>query len=175
MLAAHNTLRLTTIEDDTTHSAHVSVDKCGYRFAVAYGANFGHGRARSHVRQKLADIYIRAKLLTLTGARATTKIAKGSIPGPEGSIAKLVWVDLMTDVGERGIELLGLAGAVVGPQAADNGLWAKTHLFAPGVHLGGGTDEAMRNIIGERVLGLPKEPTADKGVPFRELLVGTQR
>ena len=59
--------------------------------------------------------------------------------------------------------------------APDEGLWTQTHLFAPGIHLGGGTDEVMRNIIGERVLGLPKEPSTDKGVPFRELLVGTQR
>ncbi len=129
----------------------------------------------SHVRQTIADIFIRAKLLTLTGARATTKIAKGSIPGPEGAIAKLVWSDLMTDIADRGIELLGLAGAITGDDAADDGLWAKTHLFAPGIHLGGGTDEVMRNIIGERVLGLPKEPSTDKGVAFRELLVGTQR
>jgi alkylation response protein AidB-like acyl-CoA dehydrogenase len=129
----------------------------------------------SHVRQQLADVYIRAKLLTLTGHRVTTKIAKGAIPGPEGSIAKLVWADLMTDVAERGLELAGLGGAVTGAQAPDDGIWSKTHLFAPGIHLGGGTDEVMRNIIGERVLGLPKEPSTDKGVPFRELLVGTQR
>jgi acyl-CoA dehydrogenase len=127
------------------------------------------------IRQNLADTYIRAKLLTLTGYRAITKIAKGAIPGPEGSIAKLVWSDLMTDVGRRGLEILGTAGALVGPDAPDGGTWAAAHLMAPGIHLGGGTDEVMRNIIGERVLGLPKEPSADKGVPFRELRVGTQR
>ena len=128
-----------------------------------------------HVRQVIGDTYVRAKLLTLTGHRVTTKIAKGSIPGPEGSIAKLVWADLMTDIGKRGIGLTGLAGAVTGDEAIDDGVWSKTHLFSPGIHLGGGTDEVMRNIIGERVLGLPKEPSTDKGVPFRELLVGTQR
>ena len=127
------------------------------------------------VRQHIAEIYVRAKLLTLTGHRVTTKIAKGSIPGPEGSIAKLVWADLMTDIAATGIDLLGLSGAVTGHGAPDEGLWTQTHLFAPGIHLGGGTDEVMRNIIGERVLGLPKEPSTDKGVPFRELLVGTQR
>jgi alkylation response protein AidB-like acyl-CoA dehydrogenase len=130
---------------------------------------------RSDVRQQLAAIYVRAKLLTLTGHRVTTKIAKGGIPGPEGSIAKLVWADLMTDIAATGIDLLGLSGAVTGHSAPDEGLWTQTHLFAPGIHLGGGTDEVMRNIIGERVLGLPKEPSTDKGVPFRELLVGTQR
>ncbi len=129
----------------------------------------------SDVRQQLAQIYVRAKLLTLTGHRVTTKIAKGAIPGPEGSIAKLVWADLMTDIAAAGIDLLGLSGAITGHAAPDEGLWTQTHLFAPGIHLGGGTDEVMRNIIGERVLGLPKEPYTDKGVAFRELLVGTQR
>lgn len=129
----------------------------------------------THARQTVADAYIRAKLLTLTAFRAITKLAKGSIPGPEGSIAKLVWSDLMTDIGRRGVDLLGLQGALVGSDAPDEGMWTATHLMAPGIHLGGGTDEVMRNIIGERVLGLPKEPSADKGLPFRELLVGTQR
>ena len=158
------------------------------RSSVAGGLNLGSlidplvelARERSvidnsHVRQNVADLYIRAKLLTLTAYRALTKLAKGSIPGPEGSIAKLVWSDLMTDIGRRGIDVLGLAGSLVGSDAPDEGMWTATHLMAPGIHLGGGTDEVMRNIIGERVLGLPKEPSTDKGIPFRELLVGTQR
>jgi alkylation response protein AidB-like acyl-CoA dehydrogenase len=129
----------------------------------------------TYVLQKVADAYIRAKLLELTTYRAITKIAKGSIPGPEGSIAKLVWSDLLTEVAENGLEILGVAGALVGDEAPDDGVWSSTHLLAPGVHLGGGTDEIMKNIIGERVLGLPKEPATDKDVPFRELRVGTQR
>ena len=129
----------------------------------------------TYVRQKVADAFVRAKLLELTTYRAITKIAKGSIPGPEGSIAKLVWSDLLTDVAEKGLEILGVAGALVGDEAPDDGVWSSTHLLAPGVHLGGGTDEIMKNIIGERVLGLPKEPATDKDVPFRELRVGTQR
>jgi alkylation response protein AidB-like acyl-CoA dehydrogenase len=129
----------------------------------------------TYVLQKVAESYIRAKLLELTTYRAVTKIAKGSIPGPEGSIAKLVWSDLLTEVASKGLEMLGVAGALVGDDAPDDGVWSSTHMLAPGVHLGGGTDEIMKNIIGERVLGLPKEPATDKDVPFRELRVGTQR
>ncbi len=129
----------------------------------------------TYVLQKVAESYIRAKLLELTTYRAVTKIAKGSIPGPEGSIAKLVWSDLLTEVAAKGLEMLGVAGVLVGDEAPDDGVWSSTHLLAPGVHLGGGTDEIMKNIIGERVLGLPKEPATDKDVPFRELRVGTQR
>ncbi|MEX0874512.1 MAG: acyl-CoA dehydrogenase family protein [Actinomycetota bacterium] len=132
-------------------------------------------RTDTYVQQSVADIYIRAKLLELTTYRAITKLAKGSIPGPEGSIAKLVWSDLLTEVANKGMEILGPPGALVGDDAPDDGLWSGTHLLAPGVHLGGGTDEIMKNIIGERVLGLPKEPATDKDVPFRELRVGTQR
>jgi alkylation response protein AidB-like acyl-CoA dehydrogenase len=132
-------------------------------------------RTDSYAMQNVADTYIRAKLLELTTYRAITKLAKGSIPGPEGSIAKLVWSDLLTEVANKGMEILGLPGALVGDDAPDDGLWSGTHLLAPGVHLGGGTDEIMKNIIGERVLGLPKEPATDKDVPFRELRVGTQR
>ncbi|HYZ92011.1 MAG TPA: acyl-CoA dehydrogenase family protein [Actinomycetota bacterium] len=133
------------------------------------------GAGNSHIRQNVADVYIRARLLTLTAYRSLTKLSKGSIPGPEGSIAKLVWSNLMTDIAEQGLGVLGLSGSLVGADAPDTGMWTATHLMAPGIHLGGGTDEVMRNIIGERVLGLPKEPAPDKGLPFRELLVGTQR
>jgi acyl-CoA dehydrogenase len=132
-------------------------------------------KSDTYVRQKVADAFVRAKLLELTTYRAITKIAKGSIPGPEGSIAKLVWSDLLTEVADKGLEMLGVAGALVGDEAPDDGVWSSTHLLAPGVHLGGGTDEIMKNIIGERVLGLPKEPATDRDVPFRELRVGTQR
>ncbi len=119
------------------------------------------------VRQQLAQLYIGAKLLTLTGHRTVTKITKGGIPGPEGSISKLVWSDLMSEAAARGLSILGLRGAV-------DATWSESYLMAPGLHLGGGTDDIMRNIIGERVLGLPKEPSVDKDVPYRELRVGTQ-
>ena len=123
--------------------------------------------ASSEVRQQIAELYIGAKLLTLTGHRTVTKIKKGGIPGPEGSISKLVWSDLMTEAAARALSILGLRGAI-------DETWSEAYLMAPGLHLGGGTDDIMRNIIGERVLGLPKEPSVDKEVPYRELRVGTQ-
>jgi alkylation response protein AidB-like acyl-CoA dehydrogenase len=121
------------------------------------------------VRQELADVYIRGRLLSLTGYRSMTKIAKGGIPGPEGSAMKLVGTRLASDVAEAASRILGLRSILTGAGAPDDGAWANAFLTAPGIHIAGGTDEIMKNIIGERVLGLPKEPRLDKDVPFREM------
>jgi hypothetical protein len=63
---------------------------------------------------------------------------------------------------------------LMGKDAPMNGMLQEMALFAPAVSIYGGSDEIQKNIIGERVLGLPKEPGPDKGTPFRELKVGTQ-
>jgi acyl-CoA dehydrogenase len=120
------------------------------------------------VRQELGQIYILGRLLQLTGYRSLTKIAKGGIPGPEGSAMKLVTTKLASMVGDLSTKILGLRGVLTGDGAPDEGAWANAFLTAPGIHIAGGTDEIMKNIIGERVLGLPKEPQVDKNVPFRE-------
>jgi len=120
------------------------------------------------IRQELAQIYILSRLLQLTGYRSLTKIAKGGIPGPEGSAMKLVSTKLASMVGDTSTKILGLKGVLMGAAAPDEGAWANAWLTAPGIHIAGGTDEIMKNIIGERVLGLPKEPQVDKNVPFRE-------
>ncbi len=120
------------------------------------------------VRQELAETWIHSKLLTLTGYRSMTKVAKGGIPGPEGSAMKLVGTGLASEVADAAERILGLGGILRGPDAPDKGQWADAYLTAPGIHLAGGTDEVMKNIIGERVLGLPKEPQVDKELPFRE-------
>jgi alkylation response protein AidB-like acyl-CoA dehydrogenase len=85
------------------------------------------------------------------------KIRAGQLPGPEMSIAKLSLTQNMQRVAQT-------LGEVLGPRlAADTGewgtfAWAEFVLGIPGVRVAGGTDEVMRNIVGERVLGLPKEP-----------------
>lgn len=123
----------------------------------------------SAIRQEIAEVYIRAKLLTLTGYRALTKVSRGGIPGPEGSAMKLAGTRLASEVADLGGRILGMGQVITGPDAPDDGQWATAYLSAPGIHLAGGTDEIMRNIIGERVLGLPKEPQVDRDVAFREL------
>jgi len=112
------------------------------------------------VRQRLADIYVRTSVSRYTNLRAMAKMQAGQLPGPEMSIGKLVLTQNMTLVAETLAEMLG-------PRLiADSGewgtfAWAEFVLGVPGVRVAGGTDEIMRNIIGERVLGLPKEPSVN--------------
>ncbi len=112
------------------------------------------------VRQRLADSYVKLHVARYTNQRAMAKIRAGQLPGPEMSIAKLS----MTQNFQRLTETLS---AMLGPRiTADTGewgtyAWSELVLGVPGMRVAGGTDEVMRNIVGERVLGLPKEPRAD--------------
>lgn len=113
-------------------------------------------------RQRLADIYVRHSVARYTNLRAMAKIRAGQVPGPEMSIAKLSLTQNMQRVAQTLAELLG-------PRlVADTGewgtfAWAEFVLGVPGARVAGGTDEVMRNIVGERVLGLPKEPPGPTG------------
>lgn len=81
---------------------------------------------------------------------------------------KLVGTKLATELADAAQNILGPQGVLLSDRAPDRGAWANAYLAGPGIHLAGGTDEIMRNIIGERVLGLPKEPQVDRDIPFRE-------
>ncbi len=139
-----------------------------FRLAKNTASNGGTAFDDPAVRQELAKAYIHGRLLALTGYRSMTKIAKGGIPGPEGSAMKLVGTRLASEVAEVSSKILGLRSVLLGDDAPDDGAWANAFLTAPGIHIAGGTDEIMKNIIGERVLGLPKEPRLDKDIPFRD-------
>jgi alkylation response protein AidB-like acyl-CoA dehydrogenase len=119
----------------------------------------------SAVRQKIADFYIRSAGLKYTGYRTLTALSKGTTPGPESSIGKLVGAPLGQEVSAFAIELQGLAGGALG--AAQ-----EAYLGSPGLRIAGGTDEIMRNILAERVLRLPPEPRLDKDTAFRDIPTG---
>ena len=127
----------------------------------------------SAVRQQIADFYIRSKGLSYTGSRTLTAISKGTTPGPESSIGKLVGAPLRQQMAAFAIDLQGAAGSLVNDAAAQEGVWQMAWLGAPGMRLAGGTDEILRNIVSERVLGLPSEMRADKGLPFSDIPTGT--
>jgi acyl-CoA dehydrogenase len=119
------------------------------------------------VRQNIADVFIRSKIGSFLGSRTLTAASQGRIPGPEGSVGKLLGATLATDVADIAMGILGPLGL-----AGDRGFQKRQFGFlgAPGNHLGGGSDNINKNLIAERVLGLPAEPRTDDVLPWRELL-----
>jgi len=127
----------------------------------------------SGVRQKIADFYVRSKALQYTGNRTVSALSQGKTPGPEASLGKLVGGVLIQDIAAYGIELQGEAGLLNDEEhTAHEGAWQERYLGIPGLRIAGGTDEVLRNIIAERVLGLPPEARADKGVAFKDIPTG---
>ncbi len=110
------------------------------------------------MRQKLAQLWIDTEVFKYTGARAVTKLLKGEMPGAEASAGKIWWCESHQRLQELAMELLGpyhqlMAGT---GWAVDQGLWQYTFLRSRANSVEGGTTEIQKNIIGERVLGLPK-------------------
>jgi alkylation response protein AidB-like acyl-CoA dehydrogenase len=122
-----------------------------------------------NVRSKLANWAVKASGLKYTSFRALSALSKGERPGPENSIGKLVAGSMIQEVATFALELQGAAGVLSGPEAELAGKFQAMLLRAPGTRVEGGTDEIMRNIIAERVLGLPSDIRVDKDVPFNQI------
>jgi alkylation response protein AidB-like acyl-CoA dehydrogenase len=132
------------------------------RFAAAI-ARDEHARRDAEVRHQLGEITSELMAVRFTGYRTLTALSKGQIPGPEAGLAKVTIVSGAIKAGD-------LITDVVGPDAlSEDSEWAYMISFLPGLKSAGGTEEILRNTIGERVLGLPPEPRLDKGIPFSEL------
>ncbi len=131
------------------------------RFAQAIAADPA-AAGDPEVRQRLGDVAVDLLALRYTGYRLLTAIQRGQIPGPEAALGKVTAVNAAIRAGD-------LIGDVIGPEALGETEWAYLISFMPGLKSAGGTEEILRNTVGERVLGLPPEPRLDKGVPFSEL------
>ena len=105
------------------------------------------------VRQKLAQAYLELEILRLNTHRALTSLSKSGIPGPEGSIQKIFWSEMNQRTQQIAQEILGPYGQLA---AFDNGVWQYAYLRSRGNTIEAGTSEIQRNIVAERVLGLPK-------------------
>jgi alkylation response protein AidB-like acyl-CoA dehydrogenase len=132
------------------------------RFAAALAAD-KHARRDPEVRHRLGEIAAELLAIRFTGYRTLTALQKGQVPGPESGLAKVTLVSGAIKAGD-------LIADVLGPDALqEDSEWAYMISFLPGLKSAGGTEEILRNTIGERVLGLPPEPRLDKGIPFSEL------
>jgi len=125
------------------------------------------------LREKLADWYVQAEGLKHTRNRTMTALSKGATPGPESSIGKIVLTTYLHDLASEAVDMLDQYGIIDDPELspARNALQT-TWLGNPGLRLAGGTDEILRNIIAERVLGLPGEIRVDKDVAFKDMPTG---
>jgi alkylation response protein AidB-like acyl-CoA dehydrogenase len=126
------------------------------------------------VRDQAARLYSDFTVAKWNNQRALDKIKAGGLPGPELSTAKLALTNNLKAYSEW-------VASVLGPRIlADTGEWgtfaySKLLTGVPGMRVAGGTDEIMKNIVAERVLGLPKDPGIDSKAPFNELLVNSER
>ena len=121
------------------------------------------------VRQELSRSYIRSEVLRYLGLRVRTALSRGQMPGPESSVMKLGMSQHVTLNGDLAMAMEGAAGMLQGKDALADGLWQQQFLGQWAMKIGGGTDQIQRNVMGERVLGLPGEPRLDRGVTFNEL------
>lgn len=122
------------------------------------------------VRERIADWHAISQGLTYTRFRILTALSRGQTPGPENSIAKIVNAAKLQAVASFGMDLLGMAGGVMDPELVPmQALFQDALLSSPGHRIAGGTDEILRNIIAERVLGLPADVRVDKDLPFSQL------
>ena len=145
-----------------------------YRLAANLDLETGKAIDDPGVRQRLAEFFVKAQGLRFTRYRIMTALARGETPGPEASIGKLVAARMIQDAAAYGLDLLSAAGVMSGPNMPMNGIFELSYLDTPAYRIAGGTDEILRNTIGERVLGLPQEVRIDKGVPFKSIPAGSR-
>jgi alkylation response protein AidB-like acyl-CoA dehydrogenase len=122
-------------------------------------------------RASIADWYCEANGLKNTKLRTMSALSKGETPGPEASITKIVSANKLQDIGNFGIDSLDMAG-MLKPDNLDVQSFHNAWLGAPGLRIAGGTDEILKNVIAERVLGLPQDPRADKNIAFKDIPSG---
>jgi alkylation response protein AidB-like acyl-CoA dehydrogenase len=146
-------------------------------FALARDTELEDGRAIADaaVREKLADWYIKAQGVKLIRARLMTALSRGERPGPENSISKLVSSFRRQEIAHFGMDLMDMSGALTDPDMVPmRAMYQQALLDSPGGRIAAGSDEILRNIISERVLGLPPDIRVDKELPFNQLPSGAE-
>jgi len=120
-------------------------------------------------RERLADWYVRYEGLKLTRFRTMTALSRGQTPGPESSIGKIISANQLQDLCNEAIDAEDHFGIINDPRKAPmEAAFQQSYMWAPGLRIAGGTDEILKNIIAERVLGLPGDVRVDKDLPFSQ-------
>ena len=140
----------------------------GWREVADLARRFDRAR-EPMVRQDLAHLATREMIQRWLVYRVRTATAQGGPPGPEAAILKLVNSHQVEHVGATIMSILGATGTLWHDDAPDGGFWQDVFLFQWSSRIGGGTENIQRNILGERVLGLPREPDPLKGHPWSTL------
>jgi len=124
-------------------------------------------------REKLADWFVLAEGLKLTRFRTMTALSRGETPGPESSIGKIISANQLQDLTHAAMDLEDQFGIISDPRIAPmEAAFQQSAMWAPGLRIAGGTDEILKNIIAERVLGLPGDVRVDKDVAFKDAPAG---
>ena len=148
----------------------------GFGFADILDLAREFGRDRDPVyRQELAESYTRFEVLKWLGQRSRAAIAAGKPIGPEASVMKLLASIRSARDGDLLMALEGAADTLYKADAPHDGAWQQMFLGQFGIRIGGGTEEIQRNVLGERVLGLPSDIRVDKHVPFRDVPKNSSR
>jgi alkylation response protein AidB-like acyl-CoA dehydrogenase len=120
-------------------------------------------------RQELARLLSLQQASRWTAERARAALAAGRTPGPEGSVGKLATSHVARLAAEVHGHISGAEAMLTGPDSPLEGVIAEILVSVPAQSIAGGTDEIQRNILGEKALGLPREPSSDRDTPFRDL------
>jgi alkylation response protein AidB-like acyl-CoA dehydrogenase len=171
------TVALATLMNERVAVGHAGGPGIAELVAAAQSVPRGDGTAADapDVQAMVVAHYLRAEGVRLTRYRQMTAIARGEAPGPENAVAKLVSASIMQTLAHDALMLQGAFGLLDEP-ALDpfEASLQESLLWSPGYRIAGGTDEILRTILAERVLGLPPDLRADKDRPFRELSGGNR-
>jgi alkylation response protein AidB-like acyl-CoA dehydrogenase len=168
---------LTTLMNERVAIGLAALPRGGGAIAEAVNVWQERNLGDDYLRDELMKLWVEAEVARLTGNRASESLSQGT-PGPEGSTAKLHWAELNKKITNFTVDLMGAEGMLmpggypfVRPDAAGLGRVARQRGFlrARANSIEGGTSEIMKNILGERVLGLPGEPRVDKDLPWRDI------
>jgi alkylation response protein AidB-like acyl-CoA dehydrogenase len=121
------------------------------------------------IRQRLAQALIEGRVIKMTNLRSTAARKAGHQPGPEGSITKLFQAEYNRRLQDLAVDVLGAGGMAWSPADEHTAATVRGFLRSRANTIEGGTSEIMRNILGERVLGLPKEPSVDRDIPWKDV------